>query len=127
MSASLAFTWSGPGLELPLVTSRCKEFTVAVLPPWSARLCPYLLPAALERVSQARPAALEAAGGPSLRPPEALGDFDGRFPSFPGLKVVSIRPFLSGLGVRDVICDGTGTIGGERGMLCPGSLAYGAL
>ncbi len=82
-----------------------------------------MLPVDLDSVPQANPAAFEAAGGPPLRPPEALGDFDGRFPSFPGLSVVSIRPFLSGLEVLDVVFAGTGTVGAGRGVLWPGMLA----
>ena len=127
VSASLAMTWSGAGLELLLKVSRCIELTVAELAPCSAKLCPSLLPDPLDSVSQASPAALEAAGGPSLRPTAALGDFDGLFPSFPGLNVVSIRPFLSGLGVLDVSFEGAGTEGGERGVFGPGLFPYGAL
>jgi len=127
VSPSLVLTGSTAGLELQLDVSRWTELTVAVLPPWSARLRPSLFPDVRDSESQASPAAFEAAGGPSLLPPNGLGDLDGLFPSFPGLNVVSIRPFLSGLGVLDVSFDGTGTVGGERGTLDPGALFWGTL
>lgn len=64
--------------------------------------------------SQAKPAALEAAGGRTLRPPDDLDGLDGFFPSLVR-NVVSIRPFLSGLGVLEIRFIGTGSVGGGGG------------
>lgn len=52
-------------------------------------------------MSHARPAAFDdAGGGPVLLPLKSRAVFVGFFPSLV-LSVVSIRPFLSGLGVRE--------------------------
>jgi len=66
--------------------------------------------------SQARPAALEDAGGGLNRPADDLDDFEGFLPSLV-LRVVNMtRPFLSGLGVLEVFFWGTGRVGGEYGL-----------
>ena len=72
----------------------------------------------LEIESHASPAAFEdAAGGPALRPVEALlDDLEDAFPSLLPLKVVSMRPFFSGLGVLDTTLGGTGSFGGGYGL-----------
>ena len=63
-------------------------------------------------MSHARPAAFEdAGGGPPLLALKSLAVFVGFLPSFVR-KVVSIRLFLSGLGVLEEEWDGTGRVGG---------------
>ncbi len=105
MSASLALTASDLGFTVLFDVSRCTELTADVLPPFSPKLWPSLFPDERVIVPQASPAAFDAAGG-LCQPDIDLGDLDGRLPSFPGLSVVSMRPFLSGLGVLDLILDG---------------------
>lgn len=87
---------------------------VVELPFRGPRVWPSLFDGNLGLESHAKPAAFEAAGGRRERPPDALGDFEGRFPSFVR-KVVNMRPFLSGLGVLEACFAGTGSAGGGGG------------
>lgn len=100
--------------ESPLRLSRLGESRVVVLPFCEANVCPSWCEGNREVESQANPAAFEAAGGRTLRLSEDLEVLDGFFPSLVR-KVVSKRPFLSGLGVREVCLIGTGSVGGGGG------------
>lgn len=112
----MTFVDSGLDEVFPPALSRRRESTVIVLPFRPANDWASFCPEYFEVPSQARPAAFEdAGGGPATRPPEALGGFDGLFPSLAPLKVVSITcpPFFSGLGVLEVFLGGTGRVGDE--------------
>lgn len=85
-----------------------------MLPFGEAKVCPSWCGGSREVESQANPAAFEATGGRTLRLSDDLKVLDGFFPSLVR-KVVSRRPFLSGLGVREVCWVGTGSIGGGGG------------
>ncbi len=100
--------------ESPLQLSRFAESKVVELAFCDTNVWPSVCEGNREVESQAKPAALEAAGGRKLRPPDDLEGLDGFFPSLVR-NVVSIRPFLSGLGVLEIRFVGTGSVGGGGG------------
>lgn len=117
-SPSVKFVESGLDDVLPPTLSRWIESTVVVLPFLPAKVCPSFCPEPFDIESQARPAALDDAGGAPKRPPEALGDFGCFLPSLGPRRVVNMTwPFLSGLGVLDGFVAGTGSAGGVYGVV----------
>ena len=89
---------------------------MAVLPFIPDRVCPSFCPEFFDIESHAKPAAFDDAGGALNLPAEDLGDFEGFLPSFVRKVVNMARPFLSGLGVREVFFWGTDKVGGEYGL-----------
>lgn len=112
------FCLSAAAAELDLEASfssrlaRRAESIVVELPLRPALRAANLWPDTRDVESQARPAALEdAAGVPTLCPPEVLDGLEGFFPSLVR-KVVNIRLRFSGLGVLDLYLGCGGKVGG---------------
>jgi hypothetical protein len=78
VSPSLVLTGSTAGLELQLDVSRWTELTVAVCRHGQLGFVLAYSPM-FATASPGQPPAFEAAGGPSLLPPNGLGDLDGLF------------------------------------------------
>lgn len=102
-SPSVTFTDTGLENVFPPALSRRTESKVVVLPFKPGNVCPSLCPVPFDIESQARPAALDDAGGGLNRPAEDLGDFEGFLLSLVRNVVSMALPFFSGLGVLEVL------------------------